>query len=121
MRFKTLALALAIASLTFVPVTSESKFQQEGVASFYHGMFHGRKTANGERFSNLKMTAAHRTLPLGSVVRVTNLENGKEVVVRINDRGPYKNGRVIDLSRAAAKKLGMIKQGLVDVKIQFKE
>lgn len=79
----------------------------EGVASWYGGIFHGRKTANGERFSMHDFTAAHKTLPFGTRVRVRNLANGKEVIVRINDRGPYAHGRIIDLSRAAAQELGI--------------
>lgn len=82
-----------------------------GVASYYGKRFAGRKTANGERFNPRYMTAAHKTLPFGSKVRVTNPRNGKFVIVRINDRGPYAHGRTIDLSRAAAKKIGLVKRG----------
>lgn len=82
-----------------------------GSASFYAAKFHGRRTASGEAFDNGALTAAHRTLPFGSRVRVTNRTNGKSVVVRINDRGPFTAGRVIDVSRAAAVKLGMVAQG----------
>lgn len=84
---------------------------QAGKASWYGPGFHGRKTANGERFNMYELTAAHRTLPLGTRVRVVNPDNGKEVVVRINDRGPYAHGRILDLSQAAASKLGMIQRG----------
>ncbi|WP_428983359.1 septal ring lytic transglycosylase RlpA family protein [Paraburkholderia diazotrophica] len=80
---------------------------QSGDASWYASKFHGRRTANGERYDHLSMTAAHRTLPFGSYVRVTLLATEKSVVVRINDRGPFVNGRVIDLSYAAAKALGL--------------
>ena len=73
---------------------------QTGTASFYGGKWHGRKTANGEIFDTYKLTAAHKTLPFGTRVRVTNLSNGKSVVVRINNRGPYSKGRIIDLSQA---------------------
>ena len=76
-------------------------------------------TASGERFNKNDMTAAHKTLPLGSRVRVTNLKNGRETIVRINDRGPYIEGRVIDLSEAAAKVLGFTDQGLTDVKVEL--
>lgn len=80
---------------------------QAGIASWYGPGFHGRTTANGERFNTHALTAAHRTLPFGTKVRVTNRNNGRSVVVRINDRGPYVGGRVIDLSNASARALGM--------------
>ncbi len=80
---------------------------QQGAASWYGPGFHGRKTASGERFNAGDFTAAHRTLPFGTRVRVMNRANGRSVVVRINDRGPYAHGRVIDLSRASAKALGV--------------
>ena len=82
-----------------------------GVASYYADQFHGRRTASGERFDMAALTAAHRTLPFGSKVRVTNPANGKSVVVRINDRGPFTGGRTIDVSRAAAQRLGLIARG----------
>ncbi len=89
-----------------------------GAASWYGGKFHGRKTANGERFNMNALTAAHRSLPFGTKVRVTNRNNGKSVVVRINDRGPYSGGRVIDLSRGAAQAVSMIGSGTAPVTIQ---
>ena len=82
-----------------------------GSASYYAAKFHGRRTASGEAFDMHAMTAAHRTLPFGSKVRVTNPANGKSVVVRINDRGPFTKGRAIDVSRAAAEELGLIARG----------
>ena len=91
---------------------------QYGLASFYSNKFNGRKTANGEIFSNQKLTAAHNTLPLGTYVRVTNLRNKRSVVVKINDRLHHKNKRIIDLSRAAATKLGFIKSGITRVKVE---
>ena len=94
---------------------------QHGTASFYHDKFNGRKTANGEVFNNKNMTAAHRTLPIGSKVRVTNLKNHKSVVVRINDRGPYVKRRILDLSKAGAKKLDMEKTGIATVKVEILE
>ncbi len=94
--------------------------EQVGIASWYGSRFHGRKTANGDVFNQNRMTAAHRTLPLGTKVEVTNVTNGKSVEVRINDRGPYVNGRVIDLSRAAAVRLGMKDVGLARVRIEVK-
>ncbi|WP_179404148.1 septal ring lytic transglycosylase RlpA family protein [Burkholderia guangdongensis] len=95
-----------------------SDFRQVGRASWYGRDFHGRRTANGERFNMNALTAAHRTLPLSSYIRVTNQSNGKSVVVKVNDRGPYKRGRVLDLSYAAAKVIGLIHAGTGRVKIE---
>lgn len=89
-----------------------------GVASYYGKRFHGRLTANGERFNMNAMTAAHKTLPFGTKVRVTNARNGRSVVVRINDRGPFVRGRTIDLSKSAAQKIGMIGSGHAKVKLE---
>ncbi|MGO1247406.1 MAG: septal ring lytic transglycosylase RlpA family protein [Oceanisphaera sp.] len=91
---------------------------QQGKASYYGGRFHGRKTASGEVFNKNILTAAHRTLPFGTRVRVTNLKNDKSVVVRINDRGPYAKGRVIDVSEQAARQLKMKHDGVVKVKVE---
>jgi rare lipoprotein A len=91
----------------------------EGPASFYGQEFAGRPTASGERFDPAAMTAAHRTLPMGSRVRVTNLRNGRSVVVRINDRGPFHGNRVIDLSRAAASELGFVRSGTAPVQMEL--
>jgi rare lipoprotein A len=91
--------------------------EQTGEASWYGKFHHGRKTANGERFDQNKLTAAHPTLPLGTEAKVTNLENGKSVDVIINDRGPYVKGRDIDLSKAAAQQLGVTADGAAPVKI----
>ncbi len=96
-------------------------FRQVGTASWYGPGFHGRKTASGERFDQNKLTAAHRSLPLDTVVKVTNLDNGKAVKVSINDRGPYVGKRVIDLSRAAARKLDMTDDGTARVRIEVAE
>ena len=96
----------------------EPAFEQTGKASWYGPGFHGKKTANGEVYDQNELTAAHRTLPLGTEVEVTNIKNGKSVAVEINDRGPYVGGRVIDLSRAAAIELGMKEKGLAAVKIE---
>lgn len=96
---------------TPLPLTIEA-----GIASWYGAKHHGRRTANGERFDQKKLTAAHPTLPWGSIVRVTSLANGKSVDVRINDRGPFVKGRIIDLSRAAARALGMA--GLMQVQLE---
>lgn len=93
-------------------------YVEEGMASWYGKRFHGRKTANGERFNMNALTAAHRTLPFGTMVKVTNLGNKKTVTVRINDRGPWVKNRIIDLSYAAAKQIGMIEKGCVKVRIE---
>lgn len=90
---------------------------QRGMASWYGGRFHGRKTASGERFDQGDLTAAHRTLPFGAMVCVRSTVTGKTVVVRINDRGPYGEGRVIDLSQAAAQELGMLGLGIKPVEM----
>jgi len=100
---------------------SATGFVQEGIASFYGEEFNGRPTSNGEVFDMFKFTAAHRTLPFGTKLRVKNLENGKEVIVRINDRGPFKLDRIIDLSYAAAKQLEMISAGTARVKLDVVE
>lgn len=91
----------------------------EGFASWYGPGFAGRRTASGEVFDPTQLTAAHRTLPFGTQLRVTNLANGRSVVVRINDRGPFKPGRIIDLSRAAAEQLGMIGSGTAQVRLEL--
>lgn len=91
---------------------------EKGKASYYADKFHGRATASGEKYDKRKLTGAHRTLPFGTVVRVTNTATGQSVDVRINDRGPFKAGRVVDVSRAAAEKLGMIRAGVIDCTVQ---
>ncbi|WP_018617338.1 septal ring lytic transglycosylase RlpA family protein [Segetibacter koreensis] len=96
------------------------KITETGVASYYADKFQGRKTANGETFRQRKKTAAHRTLPFGTKVTVKNLSNGRTVKVRINDRGPFAKGRIIDLSKKAAKKIGMVDAGVSDVEIRYK-
>jgi len=93
--------------------------EDRGVASWYGQSFHGKQAANGELFNMEGLTAAHRTLPLGSVVRVVNLANGKHLHVRITDRGPYINSRILDLSRGAAARLGMMDGGLSHVRVQL--
>lgn len=92
--------------------------KQVGVASYYGAEFHGRPTASGEIFDMNGFTCAHRTLPLGTIVRITNLENGKSIELKVNDRGPFVDGRIVDLSRGAAEKLGMIQLGTAIVKIE---
>jgi rare lipoprotein A len=97
------------------------RWVQEGIASYYADQFHGRRTANGETFDMHALTAAHRALPFNTRVRVTNLDNGRSVVVRINDRGPFVEGRIIDLSLGAAKAVGMIGPGTARVRLQVLE
>ncbi len=92
-------------------------FTQVGTASWYGGQFHGRKTANGEIYNMNAMTAAHKTLPLRTYAKVTNLATNKSIVIKINDRGPFYGNRIIDLSRAAAQKLGVIKKGTAKVEV----
>lgn len=92
---------------------------QTGKASFYADKFEGRPTASGEKYRHNKSTAAHKTLPFGTKVKVTNLDNNKSVEVIINDRGPYVDGRIIDLSKSAAEQLGFINQGLAEVKVEI--
>jgi len=92
---------------------------QEGYASWYGGKFHGRLTASGERFDTNMLTAAHKTLPFGTVVKVTNIANGRFTFVRINDRGPFVAGRIIDLSRAAAQEIGMLSMGVALVRLDI--
>jgi rare lipoprotein A len=89
-----------------------------GEASYYAARFQGRPTASGEPFDNGRLTAAHRTLPFDTKVRVTNLANGRSVVVRVNDRGPFARGRIIDLSQAAARRLDMLRAGVTRVRVE---
>lgn len=96
----------------------QSTFTQQGKASYYARSFHGEETANGETFNQNALVAAHKTLPFGTEVQVTNLDNGKQVTVRINDRGPFKPGRIIDLSRVAAGKIDLLEEGLAPVEIE---
>ncbi len=113
MKFLRMA-AIAVAISVSMLAVNEVEAAQTGVASYYK---HGKRTANGERFNPHGLTAAHRTLPFGTRVLVTNLRNGKSVIVRINDRGPFSHGRVIDLSLGAAKVVGLTKSGVAKVKV----
>ncbi|MBF0134363.1 MAG: septal ring lytic transglycosylase RlpA family protein [Magnetococcales bacterium] len=105
---------------TYYPMSDEESehFVAEGIASWYGPNFHGEDTANGEFFDMYGMTAAHKTLPLPMTVRVTNLDNGRETVVRVNDRGPFIGDRIIDLSKSAAKELGFLDKGTAKVRIE---
>lgn len=95
-----------------------SGYEAVGIASWYGGKFHGRKTASGAIFDQNGHTAAHRSLPFGTRVRVTNLENGRSVVLVVNDRGPFVRGRIIDVSRRAAAQLGFLRKGLTRVRVE---
>lgn len=100
----------------YYPIPSAEGYSQKGIASWYGGKFHGRRTSNGEIYNKYSMTAAHKTLPMNTMLLVKNLENGKKTVVRINDRGPFVRGRIVDLSYKAAKELGIVKEGISRVK-----
>ncbi len=116
MRACLIASVVTITSMVFA--APSYAHQLSGSASWYGGKFHGRTTANGERYDMHKLTAAHKTLPFGTKVKITNQRNGETVVVRINDRGPYAGRRIIDLSRAAADKIGMLRSGVAPVKVE---
>ncbi|MCW2245899.1 rare lipoprotein A [Azospirillum fermentarium] len=126
--FRLAAAGIVLFSTVTVPVADAmdtrsgkdlnlASFHQTGKASWYGGGFHGRETASGTPFNQHALTAAHRSLPLGTEVVVTNVDNGKSVTVTINDRGPYVRGRIIDLSRRAARDLGFVGDGLAKVAI----
>lgn len=102
---------------TYYPLPSAEGYQENGIASWYGSQFHGRKTANGEVYNMDADTAAHRTLPMNTYLLVRNQENGREITVRVNDRGPFVKNRIIDLSRRSAKQLGMMQQGTARVRI----
>jgi rare lipoprotein A len=102
-----------------IPEPRQPTIVETGLASWYGPRFHGKRTASGEVFNQHDFTAAHRTLPWGSKVKVTNIANGKSVEVRINDRGPFGKGRIIDVSRAAARVLGLVGSGITTVRIEW--
>jgi rare lipoprotein A len=116
------AVIVAVLAAGRAAASADSPALQFGLASWYGPGFHGEETASGEIFDQREMVAAHRTLPLGCVIRVTNLENGRRLTLRVIDRGPYGRnvlkGTVVDVSRGAARRLGFIKQGLVRVQIE---
>ncbi len=115
-------LFLSLGACSWVPkgdTQLDVGIRDRGVASWYGEQFHGRQAANGELFDMEALTAAHRTMPLGSVVRVVNLTNGKHVYVRITDRGPYEKGRILDLSHGAAVRLGMAHDGVAYVQVEI--
>lgn len=114
-RTKPIANTAAPQSKASKPVPAE----QIGFSSFYANKYHGRPTASGEIFDMNGLSAAHRELPLGTIIKVTHLGNGKSVVVKVNDRGPFVGGRILDLSLGAAKKLDMVDEGVAQVKIEI--
>jgi len=116
-----ISIILVIILSLFFPLSSDSleKYPQYGNASWYGGKFHGRKTANGEHFNKHSFTGAHKKLPFGTIIRVTNLRNGKEVYIRVNDRGPFVKGRIVDLSHAAAKAISFNGRGVIRVKVEI--
>ncbi|MGZ6142615.1 MAG: septal ring lytic transglycosylase RlpA family protein [Myxococcales bacterium] len=118
MRLSLLALVLAAACATTRPEQGGAASVFEGTASWYGHDFQGRLTASGERFDMHDLTAAHRNLRFGTRLRVVNLRNGRDVIVRVNDRGPYSGGRVLDVSYAAAVRLDMIGAGVVPVRVE---
>ncbi|MGL5116142.1 MAG: septal ring lytic transglycosylase RlpA family protein [Beijerinckiaceae bacterium] len=109
---KTAALAFL---LTLSPLAAHA--DQLGMASYYGAKFEGRKTASGERYAARQMTAAHRTMPFGTKLKVTHLRNGKSVIVRVNDRGPFVRGRIVDVSGVAAQHLGLKQSGVARVRV----
>ncbi len=106
-----------IAGKQYYPLASAQEYVEKGKASWYGKKFHGRKTSNGEIYNMYAMTAAHKTLPMNTWVRVENLENGRQITVRVNDRGPFVAGRIIDLSYTGAKKIGMVGPGTARVRV----
>ena len=131
---KPLSVTLLVIILTLIHCTGKAYYRSDkqarggeirersvirGKASYYSRDFHGKKTANGEIFDMYKKTAAHRTLPFNSIIKVRNIENNKSVVVRINDRGPFHYNRILDLSYQAAKEIDMIEKGVVDIEIKI--
>lgn len=115
---RTANLTYKVAGKRYYPKKQIERFLQTGKASWYGAKFHGRRTSSGERYDMHELTAAHPTLPIPSYARVTNLANGKSVVVRINDRGPFHSNRVMDVSKAAARQLGFLNHGTARVRIE---
>lgn len=116
MKISVLSVLLII--FLVLPVLASEQVRQYGNASWYGRSFHGKRTASGESFDMHEFTGAHRNLPFGTMVKVKNLRNGKEVLVRVNDRGPFIKSRIIDLSRAAATALGIVSRGTARVSIE---
>jgi rare lipoprotein A len=114
---RTGSAALSGAMFAFVCCMQPAAASQRGVASFYASEHHGKRTASGEHFNKHAMTAAHRSAPFGSRLKVTNVRNGRSVIVRVNDRGPFVRGRVVDVSYGAARALGMVGSGTAPVSV----
>lgn len=118
--FSVLLFIVALVSTACAPYQARRKpihYNASGDASWYGPGFHGKRTASGERYNQRAMTAAHKTLPFGTMLKVTNSDNGKSVVVRINDRGPFVRGRIVDLSKSAAERIGMMGPGVARVEL----
>jgi rare lipoprotein A len=119
---KTLVSAALLAST--LPLTSDALARdrldhvQKGFASFYHDSLHGRKTASGQTYNKNRLSAAHKSLPLGTQLRVTDTKTGRSIVVKVNDRGPFVKGRILDLSKQAAENLGIVKRGVAKVELK---
>ena len=116
--FNIKSVSIAAIAFSLMAISCSPKITERGKASFYADSFQGKQTASVEIFKQNKKTAAHKTLPFGTKVKVTNLKNGKTVKITINDRGPFVAGRIIDLSKEAAKKIDMKNDGVVEVKIK---
>jgi rare lipoprotein A len=111
-------IAITTVILSLLLCAGAATAQEVGIASFYHDFFNGKRTASGELYDSRKLTAAHKSLPIGTMIKVTNLSNDRSIVVRVNDRGPYVKGRVLDLSRAAADQLGYVAAGSAKVSVE---
>lgn len=111
-------MSLMLLFSTIKPTEAQSGLIQKGKASFYSKKFHGRRTAGGEKVNSLAFEAAHRNLPFNTMVEVKNLDNQRSVIVRINDRGPFSKGRIIDMTYAAAKALGIVQKGVANVQLR---
>ena len=118
MKGVSLVIIMMISMLSFYSFTNEATEAKTSLISFYHDKFNGRKTASGEMFDNTKLTAAHRTLPFGTKLKMTNMKNGKSVVVKINDRGPFHSSRALDVSKAAFKAIASEGSGVIPVEYE---
>lgn len=118
MKARKFLIGLILCSFAFIGASTATAQTMRGKASYYAGKFHGRRTSSGEIFHKDSMTCAHRTLPFGTMLRVRNVSNGREVVVRVTDRGPFAAGRIVDLSLGAARQLGMVAAGVTGVEVE---
>lgn len=115
---RKLFISLLLCSFAFIGFSSATAQTMRGKASYYAGKFHGRRTSSGEIFHKDSLTCAHRSLPFGTMLRVRNTSNGREVVVRVTDRGPFAAGRIVDLSLGAARQIGMVSAGVAGVEVE---